>query len=137
MLCPLTKQFTALKGFTLHIHFKNHFLGDAQESNAAEGKCFAVSDNNESHPCVFPFIIDGKQNNECVYHPEGGFWCSTKVNEHQEHMEGHWGLCTQGCPPLSNKTTITPLTNEEADSEKSKSYNVIIDFLPLIIRDDP
>ena len=95
------------------------FSGEVETPNASE-KCFAITENNGSKSCVFPFLFNGKLTEECLLDKDEGFWCSTKVNKHQEHISGHWGLCSNGC--LKNLYTTTVSTSEATFSEKSVAW---------------
>ena len=74
---------------------------------------FCITSNNTSPTpnaqCRFPFKFDGKLRDSCITDkdPDGKYWCSTKVDENFEHVQGggFWGLCEDSCP-TSNSTGI-------------------------------
>ena len=47
--------------------------------------------------CVFPFFWNGRTHNSCIKDNSGN-WCSTKVNNKGQHIEGKWGVCSSVCP---------------------------------------
>ena len=69
------------------------------------GQCKTVSGPSSGKNCVFPFKFNGVVHVACTTingngTPEERPWCSTKVTEIGEHIEGqgNWGLCGQKCP---------------------------------------
>ena len=43
---------------------------------------------------MFPFKFKGKTYNDCTYDKgKSNAWCSTKVDEFGEHVDGHWIKC--------------------------------------------
>ena len=53
-------------------------------------------------PCVFPFNYMGVVYNACIGIGHSTFWCSTKVDEDGNHVDGNWGNCGPACPPGKN-----------------------------------
>ena len=47
----------------------------------AESTCLTTSGAAPNKPCIFPFIHEGVEYNECTSYEHGEHWCSTKVNE--------------------------------------------------------
>ena len=88
-------------------------------------QCETIPDAiNKTIPCVFPFKLNGKIVNECLPLLEDKFWCSTKVNEEQEHIsgEGHWGICSEKCPTSKNNTIITSNEQDALFSDKRTAW---------------
>ena len=59
-------------------------------------------------PCIFPFIYKGKQHDECVDGMNGGSWCPTNIQphdnvdyldseSHNNDQGGDWGYCEKSC----------------------------------------
>ena len=50
--------------------------------------------------CVLPFVYKGKTYEECTTVDNFGVgWCSTKVNNtNDHHIGGKWGICGPTCP---------------------------------------
>ena len=52
---------------------------------------------NMASSCVFPFTWNNKTHYACTYEHNnfwlGKPWCSTKVDENDNHIDGHWGIC--------------------------------------------
>ena len=46
-----------------------------------ESNCLTTTGAAPDKPCIFPFIHEGVEYNECISHEHGEHWCSTKVNE--------------------------------------------------------
>ena len=47
--------------------------------------------NGNGKPCVFPFILDGKTNYECIKTSDrDNYWCSTTANY---DLNKEWGYC--------------------------------------------
>ena len=64
--------------------------------------CYTSADSpkNPHQPCILPFKLDGQLIKDCLIdEKEGRSWCSTKVNEDQEHIVGpnNWGYCSTSC----------------------------------------
>ena len=57
-------------------------------------------------PCIFPFT-DTEIDKTCrgpkccnLDNDEKGAWCSTRVDEHGNHVKGHYGYCSgTACEP--------------------------------------
>ena len=43
-------------------------------------------------PCIFPFIHEDVEYNECISYEHGEHWCSTKVNETGNKLDYLSGL---------------------------------------------
>jgi hypothetical protein len=75
----------------------NFLLGCPTDPNKC---CYVTEDErNITSRCIFPFKFNGIEHHGCVADEEfaGKFWCSTKVDEEQEHISGFWGHCGGGC----------------------------------------
>ena len=52
--------------------------------------------------CIFPwkYYHGGPTYNGCANPDDGtgGNWCSTKLNNHGNHIYGNWKYCDEGCP---------------------------------------
>ena len=68
------------------------------------GKCKTVSGPSSGENCVLPFKFNGVFHMACTTNGNEAHeerpWCSTKVTEIGEHIEGqgNWGLCGPKCP---------------------------------------
>ena len=47
----------------------------------AESTCLTTGGKWQDKPCIFPFINEGVEYNECISYENGQHWCSTKVNK--------------------------------------------------------
>ena len=76
-----------------------------------DSQCLTTSDSDspdKNATCKFPWKFDGILRQECITDkdPNNKHWCSTKINENLEHIEGYgyWGLCSpNSCPPLNSR----------------------------------
>ena len=63
--------------------------------------CVTVSGKTPNLPCIFPFKYEGSIHKTCTITREDGVvtkpWCSTKVSENGEHIQGNWGDCASEC----------------------------------------
>ena len=71
--------------------------------------------------CHFPFILQDKTYDACTNEsdPDNRFWCSTKVDRSEKHVEGNWGYCSEDCFSSTNEEAEKPkcLTTDEPDSQ--------------------
>ncbi len=86
----------------------NFLLGCPTDPNE---RCFVTEDKrNITRRCIFPFTFKGLEYHGCIADDEfaGKFWCSTKVDEEQEHVSGFRGHCGRGCyiDPKNNSECI-------------------------------
>jgi len=82
----------------LGICLKNKCIKDR-----ASDTCKTVSGAKPNLPCHFPFILNGKKHNGCVYEGYDKAWCSTRTFDTGTHMEGHWGNCDHASCPIEKK----------------------------------
>ena len=61
------------------------------------GKCTTESGPEPGRPCIFPFIYNGVTYKECTSADWDQPWCSTEVNDNQNHVAGKWGNCKTTC----------------------------------------
>ena len=67
--------------------------------------CTTLS-SSKPEPCVFPFVYDGVEYNECTSvdaaNP-GNVWCATEVAPEYNNtvIDGRWGDCAESCPGAS------------------------------------
>jgi len=62
-------------------------------------RCLTTDDGpKRNSQCVFPFSFRGKLYNGCTDINIGENWCSTRVDENLQHIDGNWGLCRNSCP---------------------------------------
>jgi len=68
----------------------------------------------KSIACALPWKFNGKLIDGCTTEtdPDGRWWCSTKIDENQDHIggQGNWGYCNLDCPGPAPKTTTPPPT---------------------------
>ena len=59
----------------------------------------------------------------CLPHPDGGFWCSIKVDENSNHLEGedNWEFCNNFCP-IFGKENVTIASKEVTSSGTSVTF---------------
>ena len=69
------------------------------EVQPTSGTCYTTADSptNPNQPCILPFKFNGRLIEECLVDRDGEKWCSTKVDEFQEHVSGNWGYCSTSC----------------------------------------
>ena len=53
--------------------------------------------NSYRQSCVFPFIYKGTKYFDCTYIDSPYPWCSTHVNDDNQFVETHWGICDWRC----------------------------------------
>ena len=76
--------------------------------------CTTLS-SSKPEPCVFPFVYDGVEYNECTSvdaaNP-GNVWCATEVAPEYNNtvIDGRWGDCAESCPGASKFNSTYPLT---------------------------
>ena len=69
----------------------------------------------EGVQCVFPFIYNTQEYNECRYDPQfGGYWCSTTSNY---DVDGEYGFC-EGYSQGNATTIITCLSRKSGNINK-------------------
>ncbi|KAK2501049.1 hypothetical protein MC885_011037 [Smutsia gigantea] len=74
----------------------------------------------EGTPCVFPFLLNGKNYEECVLDGRAELWCATTSNYDRDH---EWGFCRHS---KSHRTsTIIFKCDEDADMGKPQVYSEI------------
>merc|ERR1719481_105680 len=56
--------------------------------------------------CAFPFIHKGKVHTGCTKKGHHSPWCSTKTDQNNNHITGHWGDCDLAslCPDIGCET---------------------------------
>ena len=67
--------------------------------------CTTLS-SSKREPCVFPFVYDGVEYNECTSTDAanpGNVWCATEVDPEYNNtvIDGRWGDCAESCPGAS------------------------------------
>ena len=61
--------------------------------------CTTISGSKSNEPCVFPFIFQGRQFNNCITGSKRtNPWCATQVDAFGNYIRGHWGYCGVNCP---------------------------------------
>ena len=60
--------------------------------------CQTIAGPGAGKPCIFPFKWGGKVHNNCTLEYSRIYWCSTMVDENGQHVLGHEGHCSLGCP---------------------------------------
>ena len=63
-------------------------------------ECRTTNDGPYSNAkCIFPFKYHGKTYDGCAWSCDNGgyYWCSTKVDDNDEHVYGSEGKCASGC----------------------------------------
>ena len=55
-----------------------------------ESKCLTTTGAAPNKPCIFPFIHEGVEYNECISYEHGEHWCSSKVNETGSKLDYLW-----------------------------------------------
>ena len=70
--------------------------------------CLTIRGPKIGVKCVFPFLYNNKLYNGCTSENDSleQLWCSTKVDENDNHVRGHWGYCNQNCKshiPISTR----------------------------------
>ena len=88
--------------FTKDIYSHNDFSFLSDDIQATtNGVCYTSVDSPSSpnQRCMLPFRFDGRLTQECLPGREGKRWCSTKVDDRQEHIpgDGNWGYCSPSC----------------------------------------
>jgi len=80
-----------------------------------ESKCLTTTGAAPNKPCIFPFIHEGVEYNECISYEHGEHWCSTKVNETGHHLTGNyfWGNCGQNCPHTTAMARLDKCLNKD------------------------
>jgi len=80
-----------------------------------ESTCLTTSGAAPNKPCIFPFIHEGVEYNECTSYEHGEHWCSTKVNETGHHCTGnyYWGNCGQNCPHTTAMARLDKCLNKD------------------------
>eukprot|EP00095_Tigriopus_kingsejongensis_P002458 maker-scaffold1402_size43054-snap-gene-0.8 protein:Tk02458 transcript:maker-scaffold1402_size43054-snap-gene-0.8-mRNA-1 annotation:"hemolymph proteinase 5" len=66
------------------------------DTNGTGQYCTTISGPRANRLCVFPFIYDGTNFNECTNRddPDSKPWCSTLVDALGNHIPGNWGHCS-------------------------------------------
>ena len=60
--------------------------------------CSTESGPTPGLPCIFPFKLDGVAYHTCkLDEKDGSRWCSTKIDESGQHLQGNWGNCGSDC----------------------------------------
>ena len=59
--------------------------------------CITNGGNKPNTPCVFPFNFKGTVYKACTGIEHTTFWCSTKVDDDGNHVDGKWGNCGPAC----------------------------------------
>ena len=61
--------------------------------------------------CVFPLIYSGVKYEECTtVNNESIPWCSTLVDDKDNHIQDNWGNCSQNCSTTITTTSTTTTT---------------------------
>merc|ERR1712154_407972 len=110
---------------------------------AAEKRCLTDSGPRPGIPCIFPFSYSGKVYNQCAEWVHGGenegkFWCSTKVDNFDRHIngQGQYGFCSPTC--FEQKDEHPPLLVKVEDDKSLEEENgavLFYDEIPLILED--
>ena len=64
------------------------------------GYCSSECPMEEGCQCIFPFTLYGIKHDACTLQetPNGKPWCSVKVDDQGNHLDGHWSACSSECP---------------------------------------
>merc|ERR1712051_1181286 len=78
---------------------------------STESVCTTESGPTPGLPCIFPFKVDGFAYHTCkLDEKDGSRWCSTKIDESGQHLQGNWGNCRSDCEPVHTTTTTKATT---------------------------
>ena len=81
----VVKKFSSFIRFTMFLDF-------------SESVCTTESGPTPGLPCIFPFKVDGFAYHTCkLDEKDGSRWCSTKIDENGQHLQGNWGNCRSDC----------------------------------------
>ena len=75
--------------------------GIYQHWGSMDGNANRLRDRSANHQgsgpynqaCMFPWIYKGEKYWDCAQPDENAPWCSTKTDESDNHITGHWGFC--------------------------------------------
>merc|ERR1712038_1011977 len=104
-----------------------------------EKRCLTVSGPRTGAPCIFPFVYSGKVYKQCAEWVHGGenegkFWCSTRVDKFDRHIngKGQYGFCSSTCLERKDRQ---PVSNVEDDQDFFGENGVVVfyDEIPLIL----
>ena len=84
------------------ILFIGSLLPNTEGGRLQRDVCQTISGPGANKPCIFPFRYNGVTYNTCtlVSSDENKPWCSTLVDENNNHVPGggHYGDCGPKCP---------------------------------------
>ncbi|XP_040583760.1 uncharacterized protein [Lepeophtheirus salmonis] len=93
----------------------------------------AVDCKNEPLSCVFPFIYNGVEHNECTEEDADFFWCATHVDEHGILIDNMWGKCDVASCTEDPSTESPEGVDPETEEEGPKNAKVLIDVNEIIV----
>ena len=77
---------------------------DTAEYVIPDIECRTIAGPKRDIACIFPFRINHAVYHACAYDPHlDHHWCSTNVDENDNHIKGHWGNCAFDCPKQAGK----------------------------------
>ena len=74
-----------------------------------ESMALAFFCKNRASACVFPFVHDGQEYNQCAKSQDGTYsWCATQTEDDGSRvmMDGMWGPCDESLCQESGMKTI-------------------------------